>query len=212
MTDLVAELYEKHLSQFAQGRLVDLGCGKAPLYEAYRGKVTDSVCADWANSLHSNPLLDVVCDLSSRLPFEKDEFNTAILSDVLEHLPTPELFWAELARVLKPGGKLLMNVPFLYWIHEEPYDYYRYTEFALRRFADQNGFKVLILEPVGGAGEVLADFLSKLLARVPLLGHFAAVAMQSAALRLRRTGIGRKISTRTAVRMPLGYFLVAERI
>ena len=60
-----------------------------------------------------------------------------------------------LARVLRPGGKLLLCVPFFYWIHEEPHDYYRYTEFALARFCELSELKIICLEAYGGLPEVL---------------------------------------------------------
>lgn len=66
---------------------------------------------------------------------------------------------------MKPGGVLLMNVPFHYWIHEAPHDYYRYTEFALRRMLEESGFEMLEMRSIGGALEVITDFLGKFLAR-----------------------------------------------
>jgi len=51
---------------------------------------------------------------TKKLPFNENEFDTVILSDVLEHLPTPENIINEIYRVLAKNGKLLLNVPFLY--------------------------------------------------------------------------------------------------
>jgi len=116
-----------------------------------------------------------------------------------------------MSRVLRPGGKLLLNVPFLYRIHEAPHDYYRYTEFALRRFAEQSGFDLLLLQAIGGVREVLADLIGKRLERRPLLGKPLALAVQAAAFRIGNTKLGAKKTAKTGRTYPLAYFLVAER-
>jgi SAM-dependent methyltransferase len=69
-----------------------------------------NVCVDWSNSLHGNDFLDAECDLTKDLPFADASFDSILLSDVLEHIPTPERLWREMARLLKPEGKLLLFV------------------------------------------------------------------------------------------------------
>lgn len=83
MADLVAKFYDKALRQHATGKLLDLGCGKVPLFNAYEEYITDNICVDWENTLHENEYLDFESDLTKNLPFEDNEFNTIILSDVL---------------------------------------------------------------------------------------------------------------------------------
>ena len=207
----VAALYGRYLPIYARGRLVDLGCGKVPLYGAYGPRVGEVTCVDWALSPHPSEHVDHLLDLSAPLPFADAAFDTVILSDVLEHVPSPELMWQELARLLAPGGHVLLNVPFLYGIHEAPHDYARYTEFALRRFAQRVGLEVPVLVSVGGSAHVLADLLSKHLARVPLVGRPAASALQSLVLLGDRTAWGRRLAEQTGRHFPLGYFMVAER-
>lgn len=207
----VISLYERYLPEFARGRLVDLGCGKVPLYGAYRALVSDVTCVDWAQSPHPSEHVDHQLDLSASLPFADGAFDTIILSDVLEHVPSPERLWGELARLLAPGGHALVNVPFLYGIHEAPHDYARYTEFALRRFALQAGLDVPVLLAVGGSVHVLADFLAKHLVHVPLLGQPIASALQSVVMLMDRSAWGRRLAARTGARFPLGYFMVAGR-
>lgn len=210
--DLVAECYDRHLKAFASGRLVDLGCGKVPLYAAYRELATEIVCVDWENSAHGNRHVDVACDLTQSLPFADGRFDTVILSDVLEHVPEPERLWREIARILAANGKLLLNVPFLYGVHEQPHDYYRYTEFALRRHAEAAGLAVLRLEPIGGAPEVLADLAAKtFLLHLPHAGAWLARSIQAFAGLFRRMRIGAHLSAATSRGFPLGYFMVAQK-
>jgi SAM-dependent methyltransferase len=212
IADRTAGFYDAHLKLHAKGRLLDLGCGKVPLYDAYRDYVTDCVCVDWGNSLHKNDYLDFEADLTQTLPFKDGEFDTIVLSDVLEHIPDPDRFCQEMARVLSAHGKLLMNVPYFYWLHEKPYDFYRYTEFALRRFMERSGMEVVELLATGGSPEVLADFLAKNVRRVPVIGAPTAIFSQWAVAAFTGTPIGRKVSVASGQTYPLGYFMVAGKM
>ena len=211
LVDLIGEFYTQQLQLHARGRLLDLGCGKVPLYEAYRDYVTENTCVDWENTLHKNAYLDFECDLTQDLPFAAGEFDTIILSDVLEHIPNPEHLWKEMSRVLAAQGKLLLNVPFCYWLHERPHDYYRYTEFALRRFVEESGLTLVHLQPIGGSPEVFADMVSKHAQFVPLLGKCFASAIQYITWLFVSTAIGRRVSAKSSQLFPLGYFLIAEK-
>ena len=104
-----------------------------------------------------------------------------------------------------------MNVPFYYWLHEQPHDYYRYTEFALRRFAENSGLRLIQLKPIGGAPEIMADIFAKNILRLPKLGRSLALIAQWVTLRFIRTKLGKKVSEATSSNFPLGYFLVAEK-
>lgn len=211
VADLVAAAYQRVLPQFARGRLLDLGCGKVPLYGLYRDQVSDTVCVDWPQSAHACEHLDLQCDLSEPLPLPAGGFETIVLSDVLEHLPEPALLFAEMHRLLQPGGHVVLNVPFLYWLHEEPHDYHRYTEFALRRLAERERFEVVLLERVGGAPEVIADFMAKVLLMRPRVGRALALLVQGAARMLVATPPGRRLSSTTSSKFPLGYMMVLRR-
>jgi len=211
MADLIAGAYEVALARHARGRLLDLGCGKAPLYGTYSKLVSETTCVDWGGTVHPSEHVDLEWDLNRDLPFNDSRFETVILSDVLEHLPEPSALWREMARVLSPGGKVLLSVPFLYSLHEQPHDYYRYTEFALRRFAGRSGLRILEMRALGGAPEVLADIIAKNVASLPTVGRRLALATQWVAGISARTRMGSRISRRTSARFPLAYFLVAER-
>lgn len=211
ISDLTAELYQKHFPTHCRGRLVDLGCGKVPFYEAYRDHVDSVTCVDWPGSLHGSHHIDVAHDLNQPLPFGSSEFDTILLSDVLEHIAEPHRLCAEMARILRPGGKCLMNTPFFYWLHEVPFDFYRYTEFGLRNLLEKAGFRVVLLTPTGGSLEIFADLISKHLLRFPLIGSLAASWIQQCVWMLRRIPVMRRFSQNSAARFPLSYFLIAEK-
>ena len=211
ITNLIAEFYNNNLQQHAKGRLLDLGCGEVPLFHAYKDHVTDNICVDWENTPHKNVHLDFECDLTKTLPFQNEEFDTIILSDVLEHIAQPEHLWAEMFRILSTDGKVIMNVPFYYWLHETPHDYYRYTAFALQRFVEISGLKLIQLDCIGGAPEIMADIFAKNILRVPKIGHSLALFSQYLIFAFIKTKFGNKVSAATKANFPLGYFLVAQK-
>ncbi|MCK0173778.1 class I SAM-dependent methyltransferase [Mycolicibacterium sp. F2034L] len=212
ITDRVAQFYARVIPKYSRGDLLDLGCGKAPLYGLYRHYSDSTMCADWENSLHENALLDEFVDLNMPLKLSSAQYDTIILSDVLEHVQDPMLLMREVARMLKPGGFLLMNVPFMYWLHEIPHDYHRFTSFALERMCEVSGLEVKELDAIGGAPEVLSDLLAKQLVQVPAFGGFIAAVIQWAAnVFTSRSKVGRFLSEKTAATCPLGYALVAAK-
>jgi SAM-dependent methyltransferase len=208
---LVARVYDDLLPRYAKGRLLDLGCGTVPFYDVYRDRVSEVICADWPTSLHGHHFLDVFCDLTRPLPFDDRSFDTVLLSDVLEHLPDPELAFSEIARLLRPGGALILNTPFLYRVHEEPHDYYRHTRYSLERLAVRSGLEVEHLEEVGGAGEVLVDLLAKILTPVPAVGRFIGWLLQQVVLATSDKWPWSVTTRLTRRAFPLGHALVAVR-
>jgi SAM-dependent methyltransferase len=211
ITQLVAQAYQRHLPTHARGRLVDLGCGTVPLYGAYRPLVSEITCVDWSGNAGSAQHLDVAHDLNQPLPLDDNRYDTAILSDVLEHIRRPEALLGEVARILAPGGRLLLNVPFFYWLHEQPHDYFRYSEHALRSFIEQAGLRLITLEGLGGAPEVLADVVGKHLSQVPLVGSLGARWLQQSAWAVASLPAVSRALTQSRQRFPMAYFLVAEK-
>ena len=66
------------------------------------------------------------------LKFEDESFDAVVCISILEHIPYPQQAISELERVLKPGGKIWVQLPFLYPYHEAPKDYWRVTPDGLR--------------------------------------------------------------------------------
>ena len=212
ITDIVAPYYDRAIRSHAHGRLLDMGCGHVPLYDTYRDLVSENICIDWQNTAHVNPYLDQTVDLTGTLPFEIGSFDTVLLTDVLEHIPEPISLMGEIARILRPSGKLILGVPFFYWLHEVPHDYYRYTEFALRRFCELSGLRVIEIVPYGGLPEILLDLSSKGLNFLPRPVATILRPLHTTASLLGKTKPLRKLSERTRPSFPLGYVLCAEKM
>jgi SAM-dependent methyltransferase len=141
----------KALCQLAgelEGKLMDFGCGRKPYKSLF--KVESYIGVDFYNEghPHDNEQIDVFYD-GKNIPFEPDTFDSILCSEVFEHLfNLPELL-PQLYTVLKPGGKMLITCPFIWPLHEKPYDFARYTPFALRQMLEKCGFDILIEERSG---------------------------------------------------------------
>jgi SAM-dependent methyltransferase len=199
--------YERLLKKYARGRLLDCGCGTVPYYGIYQELASENYCIDWENTYHSNQFVDQAVDLNGALPFEASSFDTILLSDVLEHLAEPGALVQEIARLLRPEGRVLIMVPFLYNIHEAPFDFYRYTEFALRRFCDRSALKILDLSPYGGYPDVLLDLLNKALIKT----EWMAAYYLKVCCWIQRSKRYRRMRESSSNRFPLGYCLAAEK-
>lgn len=84
------------------------------------------------------------------LPSAADIYDLVLCTQVLEHLPDPRSAIAGIARSLKPGGALWLSAPLFYEEHEAPFDYFRYTQYALRRMVEEQGMVVERIEWLEG--------------------------------------------------------------
>ena len=214
MVDIIAKFYDCQIKKHVKGKLLDLGCGKVPLFEVYRDFVSEIICVDWENSLHKNEHLDATINLNLNedLEFYDREFDTIILSDVLEHMRYPETILKEMYRIINYKGKILINVPFYYWLHEEPNDYFRYTRYALESIVKESGFEIIELNALGGAPEILADIIAKNILVLPIIGKIISLSIQSFTWYFIKTRLGKKISRLTSRKFPIGYYLIAQKL
>lgn len=105
---------------------------------------------------------DVQAD-AALLPFACQSFDVVICGELLEHVPNPEPVLTQSWAVLKPGGRLLISVPFLYHIHGDPYDYGRYTDHYWLEQLKAAGFTKIVIERHGLFFSVLLDMSKQFL-------------------------------------------------
>ena len=153
-------------------RWVDVGCGMRP-YEVFFPAGT-YVGIDVPASGRPDELKhpDLLYD-GKRLPFADSALNGILSTQVLEHVPDPDVFLAECRRVLKPGAKLVLSAPFLWSEHEQPHDYFRFTSFGMGRLLAKHGFAPIKSVKSTGALEAFAQLVSTYVAnsfRLPIPG------------------------------------------
>jgi len=140
---------------YAGGVLLDVGCGQRrhegiflPVVARYIGLDYPPVSsAVWAAA--GGARLEIGGD-GQRLPIASASVDTVLCTQVLEHVAEPAQLMRELARVLRPGGYAIVTAPQEWGIHQEPFDFYRYTRYGLVYLAGQAGLKVALVRNRGG--------------------------------------------------------------
>jgi SAM-dependent methyltransferase len=149
---LIYDISDKFLEKYTlyyKGVLYDLGCGESPFRDFFLQYVQQYVGVDWAGSYHATKA-DITADLNKPLPIESRVADTVVSFSVIEHLCEPQTMLNEAFRILKPGGTIVLQVPWQWWIHEAPYDFFRYTPYGLLYLFEKAGFADVVVEPQAG--------------------------------------------------------------
>lgn len=149
---LIYDTYEKILhsrTEFLSGTLYDLGSGESPYKEFFLNHADSYVAVDWADSMHVTKA-DIEADLNRPLPIDSEVADSIVSLSVLEHLCEPQLMLNEAFRILKKGGSIILQVPWQWWIHEAPHDYFRYTPYGLEYLFNRAGFIDIEIEAQAG--------------------------------------------------------------
>jgi SAM-dependent methyltransferase len=157
---IYADLGVRRAVHLMAGSLIDVGCGQRPHERILVAQGVRYLGLDCAFRPGRN-VPDVVGD-AMRLPFLAGTVDNVLATEVIEHLAAPAAFVAEAARVLRPGGWLLLSAPLMEPVHEEPHDYFRFTAYGLRVLLDAQGFEVKDLWRKGGWWSVvLGSFVNQ---------------------------------------------------
>ncbi|MDQ5979927.1 MAG: hypothetical protein QG602_2902 [Verrucomicrobiota bacterium] len=148
------------------GEVLDVGCGTRPYRRfipavRYVGMELDTPRA--RASFHAEVYYD-----GRTFPFADGSFDGVLCSQVFEHVFTPGPFLDEIYRVLRPGGCLVLTVPFVWDEHEQPADYARYSSFGLRAQLERAGFEVEMHRKTLGDARVLFQLFNAYLYKVTL--------------------------------------------
>lgn len=159
--DYFNKRYRRYLSNIRRfqegGKLLDIGCNIGLFLTVAReegfsvvGVELNRACAEYARNTFK---IEVFSDVVEKVGFPSHGFDVVTLFDVLEHVPDIETFLAEVRRILKPGGLLVVQSPNLHslmasltkgeWVWLSPPDHiYHFTPSSLSRLLESNGFAV----------------------------------------------------------------------
>jgi SAM-dependent methyltransferase len=123
------------------GPMLDVGCGTMPYRDLFPQAIPYEGLEINQERQSDNPRVTYFYD-GETIPIATNHFAAMLCSEVLEHSFVPERLLSECHRVLRPGGALLLTIPFLWPEHEQPWDSQRLTHFGLRRRLEAAGFRV----------------------------------------------------------------------
>ena len=149
------EWVRKQAKTISSGAIVlDVGAGSCPYREFFSHcvyRTQDFAQLEPDKLRHGNyGKIDYVCD-ASHIPVPNESFDIVLCTEMLEHVPEPIEVIAEFARILKPGGKIILTAPLGSGIHQEPYHYYGgYTPYWYEKFLSEKGFSRILIEANAG--------------------------------------------------------------
>lgn len=150
---LVNKIHDRELEIFARsyfrGRLIDIGCGVKPYKKLLEPLVSEHVGVDHEGTLHDISQVDL-WGTAYDIPCDDDHFDSALCTAVLEHLEEPESALWECYRILKPGAYAIYSIPFIWHLHEEPRDFYRYSKYGIQYLFEKVGFEIVELKALSG--------------------------------------------------------------
>ena len=142
--------------EIGKGVLLDIGCSDQSLRQ-YISPETSYIGLDYlttASQLYETRP-HIYADAQA-LPFLAASVDTVTLLDVMEHIPDPSLALSEVFRVLKPNGRVVISVPFIYPIHDAPFDFQRWTTYGIKKMVGNCKFNIEKEIAVGTPGQTAA--------------------------------------------------------
>jgi SAM-dependent methyltransferase len=166
----IVPLLERHIETFILStnptpglKVLDVGCGNQP----FRALIEERGYEYFGMDAVESPMcaINFVSPIDAELPeavLRTGPFALILCTEVLEHVADWDCAFSNLARLLAPGGMILVTCPHFYPLHEEPFDFWRATRHAIAHFADAKGLSVREFRPLGGALDVLGTLLANI--------------------------------------------------
>lgn len=131
------------LSDYIRGNVLDIGCGDGEIKKYLSRDINYFGIDYYHTSVHwyqSTP--DIYAD-AQNIPVTGSSIDTVILLDVLEHVKNADKCINEISQILKKGGYLIIQIPFLYPVHDAPLDYKRWTIHGLKQLLEEHDLQVI---------------------------------------------------------------------
>lgn len=135
------------IHQYAKGVVLDIGCGNKPYEQAFGAQISKYVGCDIIQShLHK---VDILCE-ANNIPLESATFDTVFSTQTIEHVADHQGLVNEAYRLIKPGGFFIVSGPMYWLLHEEPYDFFRFTKHGFKYIFEKAGFEMVEIKSNGG--------------------------------------------------------------
>lgn len=150
-------------------KILDIGCGNKPYLKYFSNS---QIYHGLEITTNKNNKADFYYDGKS-FPFENCSYTKILCTQVLEHVPDPNLFLKEIYRILSKNGELIITVPLIWDEHEVPYDFQRYTSYGIKKILSDNDFTILKFQKLSkgfvGLMQLIINFLYKKIYRNKIL-------------------------------------------
>lgn len=204
MTPWRKRLYQELRKHELQGRVIDLGGDKR---SGYHELIQGDKRVEIANIVAETGA-EHIFDLEKPFVLPDGSYDGVLCMNILEHIYNHQQFLAECHRIVRPGGTILLAVPFLMQVHPSPHDHFRYTGESLERMFREAGFTSVSVVPIGKGPFTAASHVAhNALAKIPglaTLHHLLCFGLDTLL-----SVVDRK-STFGVNRYPLGYLVEAR--
>ena len=135
------------INNYAEGKVLDIGCGNKPYEKKFPVNVTKYVGCDIIQSDLNK--VDVLC-AANNIPLNDSSFDTVFSTQTIEHVEDHQGLVNEAFRLVKPGGFFILSGPFFWHLHEEPYDFFRFSKYGFKYILENAGFQLVSINANGG--------------------------------------------------------------
>lgn len=147
--DTLDKYVENAINKYAVGLMLDIGCGDSGYRESAKPYIKKYIGIDLKDCLHKYAQIDIF-GLAENIPVKTESCDTVLCAEVLEHVREPSKVISEINRVLKKGGYCIVLAPFIWPLHNDPGDFFRYSKFGLEHLLKKNNFKIISSDATGG--------------------------------------------------------------
>ena len=148
---------KRAIKAYAKGILLDIGCGNKPYEVWFDNKISKYIGCDIVQS--SSNKVDVLCE-ANNIPLDDNSFDTILSTQVIEHVEDHQGLINEAFRLLKTNGVFILSGPFNWPIHEEPYDFFRFSKYGFKYILEKAGFEIVETMSNGGAWATLGQTIN----------------------------------------------------
>lgn len=135
------------IKNYAKGKVLDIGCGNKPYEKEFGEQISSYVGCDIIQSNLNK--VDILC-LANNIPLENSYFDTIFSTQTIEHVEDHQGLVNEASRLIKPGGFFIVSGPMYWHLHEEPYDFFRFTKYGFKYIFEKAGFEIVEINSNGG--------------------------------------------------------------